>query len=54
MDVVRRLLAESRQRGRDLTERAWALLWLEHWLRSTETGSATREAVSPVAAQRAG
>jgi asparagine synthase (glutamine-hydrolysing) len=54
MDVVRRLVAESRQPGRDLTERAWALLWLEHWLRSTEPGSATREAASPVAAQAAG
>jgi asparagine synthase (glutamine-hydrolysing) len=30
---VRRLLAESRRRGRDLTERVWALVWLEHWLR---------------------
>ena len=34
MDEVRRLLAESRKRGRDLTERVWALCWLEHWLRS--------------------
>jgi asparagine synthase (glutamine-hydrolysing) len=33
---VRRLLAESRKRGRDLTERVWALFWLEHWLRTCD------------------
>jgi asparagine synthase (glutamine-hydrolysing) len=37
MREVRRLLAESRKRGRDLTERVWALVWLEHWLRSCES-----------------
>jgi asparagine synthase (glutamine-hydrolysing) len=30
---VRRLLTQSRKRGRDLSERVWSLLWLEHWLR---------------------
>jgi asparagine synthase (glutamine-hydrolysing) len=34
MDEVRRLLTESRKRGRDLSERVWALFWLEHWLRA--------------------
>ena len=34
MHEVRRLLVESRGRGRDLTERVWALFWLEHWLRT--------------------
>jgi asparagine synthase (glutamine-hydrolysing) len=38
MDEVRRLLTESRKWGRDLTERVWALCWLEHWLRSSESG----------------
>lgn len=33
---VHRLLAESRKRGRDLTERVWALFWLEHWLRTCD------------------
>jgi asparagine synthase (glutamine-hydrolysing) len=37
MDEVRRLLTESRKRGRDLTERVWALCWLEHWLRSADS-----------------
>jgi len=50
MDVVRRLLRESKRKGRDLSERAWALVWLEHWLRSTESGSTE---VSPIAAQGA-
>src|SRR5262249_8972318 len=30
---VRQLLGQSRKGGRDLTERVWALFWLEHWLR---------------------
>lgn len=34
---VRRLLAQSRKRGRDLTERVWALFWLEHWLRTCDS-----------------
>jgi asparagine synthase (glutamine-hydrolysing) len=34
---VRRLLAESRKRGRDLTDRVWALFWLEHWLCACES-----------------
>ncbi len=34
---VRRLLAASRKRGRDLTDRVWALFWLEHWLRACES-----------------
>jgi asparagine synthase (glutamine-hydrolysing) len=33
---VRRLLTASRKPGRDLTERVWALVWLEHWLRSCD------------------
>jgi asparagine synthase (glutamine-hydrolysing) len=37
MDAVRRLLMESRKRGRDLTERVWALFWLEQWLRSRDS-----------------
>jgi hypothetical protein len=37
MQEVRRLLAESRKRGRDLTERVWALFWLEHWLRECDS-----------------
>jgi asparagine synthase (glutamine-hydrolysing) len=37
MDEVRRLLSQSRKRGRDLSERVWALLWLEHWLRASES-----------------
>jgi asparagine synthase (glutamine-hydrolysing) len=36
MGEVRRLVAESRGPGRDLTERVWALFWLEHWLRAGE------------------
>ena len=37
MNEVRRTLTESRKRGRDLTERVWALFWLEHWLRSLDS-----------------
>jgi asparagine synthase (glutamine-hydrolysing) len=37
MGVVRRFLDQSRKRGRDLTERVWALFWLEHWLRECES-----------------
>jgi asparagine synthase (glutamine-hydrolysing) len=37
MDEVRRLLTESRKRGRDLSERVWALYWLEHWLRARDS-----------------
>jgi len=33
---VRRLVVESRKRGRDLTEQVWALFWLEHWLRTCD------------------
>jgi asparagine synthase (glutamine-hydrolysing) len=34
---VHRLLTESRKPGRDLTERVWALVWLEHWLRLSDS-----------------